>query len=97
MRKTLLSRVDGVVTECLAEDPSLLSQPPDQVHTHLLKELDTYPFVERQVLCVPIWRDDDWIAAIERTICNLIHDRPTDAPMSNGTPERTYHLSSIRD
>ncbi|KAG8770709.1 hypothetical protein FRC16_006250, partial [Serendipita sp. 398] len=80
MRKVLLSRVDGVVTECLEGDPKVLSKPPESLHGELMQELDTYPFVERQVLCVPIWREDDWIAHIERGITNLIHDRPVDAP-----------------
>ncbi|KAG8836231.1 hypothetical protein FRC17_008967 [Serendipita sp. 399] len=80
MRKVLLSRVDGVATECLEGDPNVLSKPPESLHAELMQELDTYPFVERQVLCVPIWREDDWIAHIERGIYNLIHDRPVDAP-----------------
>jgi len=80
MRKVLLSRVDGVVTECLENDSEVLTRPPDETHAILMKELDTYPFVERQVLCVPIWREDEWIAGIERAILNLIHDRPVDAP-----------------
>lgn len=79
MRKVLLSRVDGVVTECLENDSDVLSRPPDATHATLMKELDTYPFVERQVLCVPIWREDEWIAGIERAIVNLIHDRAVDA------------------
>ena len=76
----LLSRVDGVVTECLENDQNALSKPPEPLHAELMQELDTYPFVERQVLCVPIWREDDWIARIEHGIANLIHDRPVDAP-----------------
>lgn len=80
MRKVLLSRVDGVVTECLENDQHVLSKPPELLHAELMHELDTYPFVERQVLCVPIWREDDWIAHIEHAITNLIHDRPVDAP-----------------
>jgi hypothetical protein len=79
MRKVLLSRVDGVVSECLENDPGVLTRPPDATHAMLMKELDTYPFVERQVLCVPIWREDEWIAGIEHAILNLIHDRPVDA------------------
>lgn len=79
MRKVLLSRVDGVVTECLEKDPHVLSRPPDATHSDLMRELDTYPFVERQVICVPIWREDDWIAGIERAVLNLLHDRPVGA------------------
>ncbi|PVF94034.1 hypothetical protein CPB86DRAFT_741369 [Serendipita vermifera] len=86
MRKVLLSRVDGVATECLEKDPDVLSRPPDATHADLMRELDTYPFVERQVLCVPIWRDDEWIAHIERSILNLIHDRPVDAPALTEPP-----------
>jgi len=72
--------VDGVVTECLENDPEVLTRPPDATHAMLMKELDTYPFVERQVLCVPIWREDDWLAGIDHAILNLIYDRPVDAP-----------------
>ena len=36
--------------------------------------------MERQVLCVPIWREDEWIAGIEHSIFNLLHDRPVHAP-----------------
>lgn len=92
MRKVLLSRVDGVVTECLEKDRQLLSRPPDLTHADLMKELDTYPFVERQVLCVPIWRDDEWISQIEHAIYNLIHERPVDAPSASEPVERKYLL-----
>jgi hypothetical protein len=89
MRKVLLSRVDGVVTECLEKDLHVLSRPPEATHADLMRELDTYPFVERQVICVPIWREDEWIASVERAVRNLIHDRPVNAAPPSAPVART--------
>jgi hypothetical protein len=97
MRKVLLSRVDGVVTECLENDADVLTRPPDATHAMLMKELDTYPFVERQVLCVPIWREDDWLAGIDHAIVNLIHDRPVDAPTPSEPVARTCFIAELTE